>query len=81
MIRNGDKMESILTGKLYQVKTVQECLVVLESLDGSTQVYTEKGNLELFYKMVENVENHRTSGFSLSPKQLRCPTFVGVDFL
>jgi hypothetical protein len=81
MIRKGDKMESILTGRLYQVKAIKDWAAVLESLDGSIQVLTEKGNLELFYKTVENKENGRILGFSSSPKPLRCPAYVIVGFL
>ncbi len=81
MVRKGDKIESILTGRLYQVKTIKEWAAVLESLDGSTQVLTEKGNLELFYKTVEKKENDRMFGFSPSPKPLRSPAFVIVDSL
>ncbi len=60
MIREGEKRRSILTGKIYEVKTVEDWSVVLESLDGSSQVLTEKGNLNLFYEQVENEEtkNH-----------------------
>ena len=81
MVRKGDKMESILTGRCYQVKTIKEWAAVLESLDGSTQILTEKGNLELFYRTVEKKENDRMIGFSLTPKPLRSPGYVIVDFL
>jgi len=64
MIKEGNKMESILTGKLYQVKTIKEWSVVLESLDGSIQVLTEKGNLELFYKEIDHEENLNNLTFS-----------------
>ena len=82
MIRNGDKMESLLTGKLYQVKTIKEWSVVLESLDGSTQVYTEKDNLKLFYEKVENEQ--MPEGLvrsSTKPKRLRSPANVVLDVL
>jgi len=74
-------MESILTGKLYQVKTIKEWSVVLVSLDGSIQVLTQKGDLEPVYKEVHNEENRKKLRFSSSPKQLRCPTYVLADFL
>jgi hypothetical protein len=38
--------------------------VVLESLDGSIQVLTEKGNLELFYKEIDHEENLNNLTFS-----------------
>ncbi len=59
MATERDRMESLLTGKIYEVKTIKKGVAVLESLDGSNQVLTEKGNLKLFYKNVENEEDHR----------------------
>jgi hypothetical protein len=56
MIRQGDRKRSILTGKVYEVKSIGNWSVVLESLDGSSQVLTEKDNLKLFYKKVEKGE-------------------------
>jgi len=55
-MREGDKVKSDLTGKVYEVKTIKDRSAVLESLDGSSQVCTERGNLKLFYKKVENGE-------------------------
>ena len=51
MIREGEKKRSILTGKIYEVKTVEDWSVVLESLDASSQVLTEKDNVKLFYEI------------------------------
>ena len=59
MIREGEKKRSILTRKIYEVKTVEDCSVLLESLDGSSQVLTEKDNLKLFYEMAGNGEGFR----------------------
>ena len=57
----GEKARSILTGKIYEVKIVEDCSVVLESLDGSSQVLTEKDNLKLFYEMAGNREDSKDS--------------------
>ncbi len=81
MIREGEKRRSILTGKIYEVKTVEDWSVVLESLDGSSQVLTEKGNLNLFYEQVENEEDSEDSISYQAAKQLRSPAFVFLDFL
>lgn len=50
----GDRLKSVLTGKVYEVKMVKGMSVVLESEDRRSQVLTEKGNLNLFYEKVEN---------------------------
>ena len=57
MIRTGEIRRSVLTGKIYEVKTIKDRGVVLESLDGSNQVWTERGNLRLFYEKIENEEH------------------------
>jgi hypothetical protein len=51
--REGNKLRSILSGKVYAVKTIKDGAAVLESLDGSSQVWTERDNLNLFYERVE----------------------------
>ncbi len=61
MIMEGEKRRSILTGKIYEVKIVEDWSVLLESLDGSSQVLTEKDNLRLFYKKAENQEGPKDS--------------------
>ncbi len=53
MIREGDKRKSILTGKVHKVKIIKDWSVGLESVDGLSQLWTERGNLKLFYKNVE----------------------------
>jgi hypothetical protein len=44
MIKTGDKIRSILTGKVYELKTVKDSVAMLEELDGSSKVWTEKDN-------------------------------------
>jgi hypothetical protein len=61
--REGAKLRSILTGKVYELKTIKDWAAVLESLDGTSQVWTERDNLELFYERVE--ESY--TDFKLSP--------------
>jgi hypothetical protein len=56
VIKEGDKRKSILTGKVYRVKTLKDLSAVLESLDGSSLVITEQDNLKLFYEDIEDEE-------------------------
>ncbi len=55
-IKEKDLVKSVLTGKIYEIKTTRDPIVILESLDGSSQVLTEKNNLNLFYEKVENLK-------------------------
>ncbi len=50
----GEVFKSILTGKRYLVRMRKGLYVVLESEDKTSQILTEKGNLNLFYEKVEN---------------------------
>jgi hypothetical protein len=71
----GDRLKSILTGKVYEVKMVKGMSVLLESEDRRSQVLTEKGNLNLFYEKVEN-EN-----VSKDSNSLLLPNFENTDKL
>ena len=51
-IKEGDLVKSILTGKIYKIKTATDWIAILESLEGSSQVLMEKSNLNLFYEKV-----------------------------
>ena len=55
-IKEKDLVKSVLTGKIYEIKTTRDSIVILESLDGSSQVLTEKSNLNLFYEKVEHLK-------------------------
>jgi hypothetical protein len=63
----GDRLKSILTGKVYEVKMVKGLSVLLESEDRRSQVLTEKGNLNLFYEKVENENVSKDSNSLLLP--------------
>jgi hypothetical protein len=52
--KDGDIVRSFLNGNYYKVKRIVNSMVVLESEDGQTQILTEVGNLNLFYKKKEN---------------------------
>lgn len=81
MVREGDRIRSILTEKVYEVKTTKGWVVVLQSLDGSNQVWTEIGNLKLFYKKVERDEVLNVSLPPARKRPLRSPRKVVLDFL
>ena len=64
------------------MKAIKDRFVVLGSLDGSSQVWTEKDNLKLFYEKVENEQ--MPEGLVRSPtksKRLRSPASVVLDSL
>jgi hypothetical protein len=69
MTRKGDKIKSILTEKVYEVKGISDWVVVLESLDGLSQVWTETGNLKLFYEKIE-IESPENLELSPAPQPL-----------
>jgi len=80
--KEGDKIKSKLTEKVYEVKAMKDWLVVLESVDGSSQIWTEKNNLQLFYENIEGEENPEELVLSPDkPKRLRSPGKVVLDFL
>jgi len=51
-MKEGNLVKSILTGKIYKIKNVSDWMAILESFEGSSQVLTEKSNLNLFYEKV-----------------------------
>jgi hypothetical protein len=55
-IKEKDPVKSVLTGKIYEIKTTRDSIVILQSLDGSSQVLTEKSTLNLFYEKVEDLK-------------------------
>jgi hypothetical protein len=50
----GDRLRSKLTGKVLEVKSMLDRIVVLESSDQSCRVLTEIDALRLFYEKVED---------------------------
>ncbi len=80
-ITEGNRVKSILTEKIYEVKRIKDRVVVLQSLDGLNQVWTERGNLNLFYKKLEGEE---IPNVALSPaikRRLRTPSKIVLDIL
>ncbi len=80
-ITAGDRVKSILTEKIFELKTIKDRIVGLQSLDGSNQVWTERENLKLFYKKVENEEVLKGPLSPARKRPLRSPSKVVLDFL
>ena len=59
----GDKFKSLLTDKVFEVKSFTDWMVLLESEDKLSQVLTEKVNLNLFYQKVTDEEPEVPKGF------------------
>jgi hypothetical protein len=45
-----DRFRSKITGSVYEVKKIVEQMVVLKSLNGTSEVLTELNNIALFYE-------------------------------
>lgn len=54
-----EKWQSHFTKKIYRIKTIQDQMVVLEAINGPSQVYTTKENLRLFYTKLNNSDEER----------------------
>ena len=48
--RESDRFRSKITGSVYEVKKIVDKMIILESLNGNSQVLTELNNLPLFYE-------------------------------
>jgi hypothetical protein len=46
----SDRLRSKITGNVYEVKKIVNEMIVLESLNGKSQVLTESSNIALFYE-------------------------------
>jgi hypothetical protein len=59
-IHENDRFRSRMTGNVYEVKKIADKMVVLESLNGTSQVLTELNNIALFYeKEPKKIEDQR----------------------
>jgi hypothetical protein len=48
--RESDRFRSKITGNVYEVKKIADRMIVLESLNGKSQLLTESDNMALFYE-------------------------------
>jgi len=46
----SDRLRSKITGNVYEVKKIVNEMIVLESLNGTSQILTELNNIALFYE-------------------------------
>jgi len=46
----SDRYRNKLTGNVYEVKKIVDKMIVLESLNGRSQVLTDLNNITLFYE-------------------------------
>ncbi len=46
----NNRFKSKITGSVYEVKKIVDEMVVLESLNGASQVLTDLNNIALFYE-------------------------------
>ncbi len=56
-LRVGEKWQSTITGKVYRIKMIKDRMIVLESVDGLSQVLTNRETIYLFYSMVFHAED------------------------
>jgi len=54
----SDRIRSKITGNVYEVKKIVNEMIVLESLDGTSQILTELNNLALFYESEQKKDEH-----------------------
>jgi hypothetical protein len=45
-----ERFRSKITGNVYEVKKIADRMIVLESLNGTSQVLTESDNIAVFYE-------------------------------
>jgi hypothetical protein len=48
--QESDRLRSKITGNVYEVKKIVDKMIVLESLNGTSQILTELNNIALFYE-------------------------------
>ena len=75
MAKVGDRFKSILTGATYVVKRIKEKVVILEGHNKKGQVFTELGNLKLFYNREEKEEESKLGYGIVNFEKRRYPRF------
>ena len=56
----SDRFRSKITGNVYEVKKIVDKMIVLESLNGTSQILTELNNLPLFYMSEQKKDENQT---------------------
>lgn len=49
-VHEKDRLRSKITGNIYEVKKIVNEMIILESLNGTSQVLTDLNNIALFYE-------------------------------
>ena len=49
--------KSLLNGKSYKMLRKTDYMAVLDSIDGTSQILTELGNLKIFYRKEDHEQN------------------------
>jgi hypothetical protein len=62
----GEKARNIITGRVYEVKAIKNEFIILEALDGLSQILTEKESVKLFYEELRN--ENRVRDFTLTER-------------
>ena len=57
----NDRFRSKITGNVYEVKKIVDKMIILESLNGTSQVLTELNNLPLFYESEQKKDENQVS--------------------
>ena len=66
-LKVGEIWQNTITGSIYEVKTIANQMVVLQSVNGANQILTSKESLNLFYPTLPDAID---SGFSLKGNRL-----------
>ena len=74
-----DRFKSRITGNIYEVKRIVNQLIVLESLNGKSQVLTELDNIALFYEREPRKDEDQ--GRRNSPEYSKGCDAVGPDYI
>ncbi len=65
----SDRFRSKITGNVYEVKKIADQMIVLETLNGKSQVLTESDNIALFYEREPKKDEDQDGDRSLEVKR------------
>ena len=71
MIRIGERLRNRINGRVYRVKAIRNSLVVLDAVEDSSWIITEKEILKMFYKRIE--KESQLNGAAFGPFALSTP--------
>jgi hypothetical protein len=53
-MKEMESVKNLLNGKDYKISRIVKSMVVLNSLDGESQILTELDNLNIFYRKIDS---------------------------